>query len=146
MIAKHKQVIDEWLLNGEDEVKAYLKVYPNRKLENHNQKDSIRVQVKAILATEEAQEYIKSIKQITTNELILTRQKQLQDLEDLKIDLQKEMKKSHFGINPFVANFVKIVEVQNKMLGFNEPDKIDLTSKGESMNEIKVTFINSRID
>jgi hypothetical protein len=146
MTKNHKLFIDNWLTNGENEVKAYQEVYKNRKLENHNQKDSIRVQAKAILSTVEAQEYIKSIRQITTNKLILTRQKQLQDLEDLKIELQKEMKKSHFGINPFVANFVKIVEVQNKMSGFNEPDKIDLTSKGESMNDIKVTFINSRVD
>jgi phage terminase small subunit len=43
-------------------------------------------------------------------------------------------------------NKIKAIQEIAKMLGFNEVQKHDVTSNGESLNEIKVTFINSRTE
>jgi len=69
-------------------------------------------------------QYIKELQAETSQKLVITRESQLKELNELK-DMAKDLQE--------VNNAIKAIEVQNKMLGLNEPEKISLEGHVETV-------------
>ena len=69
------------------------------------------------------QEAISKAQSKTSEKLNITRESQLADLDLVK---KKALERLDDDIPQFNA-FMKAIEMQNKMLGLNEPDQIDIT-------------------
>ena len=63
------------------------------------------------------QNYIEKLKEKTAKQLSITRESQIQELNELK-QMAKELAE--------VNNAIKAIEVQNKMLGLNEPETLNI--------------------
>ncbi len=63
------------------------------------------------------QKYIEKLKEKTAKQLSITRESQIQELNELK-QMAKELAE--------VNNAIKAIEVQNKMLGLNEPETLNI--------------------
>ena len=63
------------------------------------------------------QNYIEKLKEKTAKQLSITRESQVQELNELK-QMAKELAE--------VNNAIKAIEVQNKMLGLNEPETVNI--------------------
>ena len=70
------------------------------------------------------QEAIQKAQKKTSEKLQITRESQLADLDLVK---KKALERLDDDIPQFNA-FMKAIELQNKMLGLNEPDKIDMNA------------------
>ena len=86
-----------------------------------------------MLANVDIQEAIQKEQEKTSKKLEITRESQLADLDLVK---KKALERLDDDIPQFNA-FMKAIELQNKMLGLNEPDKIDLQG---------ALTINSQVD
>ena len=86
-----------------------------------------------LLANVDIQEAIQKEQEKTSKKLEITRESQLADLDLVK---KKALERLDDDIPQFNA-FMKAIELQNKMLGLNEPDKIDLQG---------ALTINSQVD
>lgn len=63
-------------------------------------------------------EYIRELQAVTSEKLEITRESQLNDLQAIK--------KAASEAEEF-PSVLKAIEIQNKMLGLNEPDKLNVT-------------------
>ena len=71
-------------------------------------------------------EYIERKQQETSTELQITFESQLLDLEWVKGTAKEKQS---------LSDYVNAVKEQNKMLGHYAPDRVDHTTKGESLNK-----------
>jgi len=62
-------------------------------------------------------QYVKELQAETAKKLVITRESQLEELNELK-----EMAKNLAEVN----NAIRAIEVQNKMLGLNEPETLNV--------------------
>jgi phage terminase small subunit len=76
-----------------------------------------RVQAVENLAKPNIADYVQKLQSGTAKKLQITRESQLNDLE-----WAKEAAKNNFELAPYM----KAVEIQNKMLGLNEPDTLNV--------------------
>jgi phage terminase small subunit len=104
---KYKLVIDEWLVNSRNGVKAYQKFYPKSKYKSADSN------FRKILENTRIAKYVEEKTSETSQKLQISFESQLQDLEDIK-GLAK--KKSKYG------DAISAVKEQNKMLGYYEKD------------------------
>lgn len=79
-----------------------------------------------LLKTNKAQAYLKELQEEMQERTNITKDRILKKLIDMVDD--EETSKTHQ---------LKAIEIINKMLGFNEPDKHDITHKGISINYIQ---------
>ena len=123
---KHCLVIDEWLINGFNGTKAYQKFYPESDYESSD------ASFRKILANTRIQKYKETKQADTSNELQITLNNQLIELNDIKT-LAKQDDKFSDAINA--------IKEQNKLLGLYEADnsqrKTELTLL-PTKEEIKV--------
>ena len=70
-----------------------------------------------LLTKVNVQKYIEKLKEKTAKQLNITRESQVQELNELK-QMAKELAE--------VNNAIKAIEVQNKMLGLNEPETVNI--------------------
>ena len=117
---KYKAVIDEYLVNGGNGRKAYQKLYPKSSDETAEQRFSKLSRIYKVKS------YLNSKQQETSTELQITFESQLLDLEWVK-DTAKEKQS--------LSDYVNALKEQNKMLGHYAPDRVDHTTKGESLNK-----------
>ena len=113
---KYKLVVDEYLVNGFNGTKAYQNFYTD------SSDETAKVNFSKILTITNVSEYLKECQESASLKLNITRESQLKDLQLLK---EKSDIKD--------TDYIKAIEVQNKMLGLNEPEKIDHTSKGQQI-------------
>ena len=76
-----------------------------------------------LLKKDDIQKEVRKAQQKTINKLEITREDILKDLIKIKED----------NINDWPPHALKALEMLIKMQGFNEPEKIDHTSKGEKI-------------
>ena len=80
-------------------------------------KNSSRSMGSQLLTKLNVQKYIEKLKEKTAKQLSITRESQVQELNELK-QMAKELAE--------VNNAIKAIEVQNKMLGLNEPETVNI--------------------
>tara|TARA_R100000900_G_C3333481_1_gene163838 strand:- start:385 stop:759 length:375 start_codon:yes stop_codon:yes gene_type:complete len=80
-------------------------------------KNSSRSMGSQLLTKLNVQKYIEKLKEKTAKQLNITRESQVQELNELK-QMAKELAE--------VNNAIKAIEVQNKMLGLNEPETVNI--------------------
>jgi hypothetical protein len=109
-----KLIADDYLITGNG-VKSVQKY-------KDNSYDAARKYYERLSQNVAYQDYLKEQQQTTSKKLLITRESQLKELQDIKGDFESRP-----------SDKIKAIEVQNKMLGLNEPDKIDLTSNGDNI-------------
>ena len=148
IIKKYKSVADEWMHNGNNAKKAYLKVYPDAA------DSTARVNSCNILKLPVIEEYI-SKKMDKEREKVekahgVTREKLIKDQLDKKsimadlFELASKEKLSEAENEKFkrLSSLIKTSDINKsdelliKMLGFFESEKIDITSDGEKVKNI----------
>lgn len=80
-------------------------------------KNSSRSMGSQLLTKLNVQKYIEKLKEKTAKQLNITRESQVQELNELK-QMAKELAE--------VNNAIRAIEVQNKMLGLNEPETVNI--------------------
>lgn len=122
MNKRHQQFIEEYMANGMNGTQAYLSTYPNAT------DDTARANATKLLAKTHIKAEIERLQAETSKELNITKESLLKHLNDILESTKDDPKNKH--------NAIKSIEVLNKMLGFNEPNKTDITTNGESINQI----------
>lgn len=120
---KHKQFCDEYLSNGMNARLAYMSVYKSVKSEAGADASASK-----LLTNPKLQDYIKTQQDKSATKLGITKEDLIKDLIDIKDNTKKK--------SPTIA--IKAIETLNKMNGFNDPDKQDITTNGESINPIAI--------
>lgn len=115
---KQKRFVEEYLVDN-NASRAYVAAGYSSK---HPDKNSYK-----LLKKPEIAEYIKSVQKATSERLEIKK-------EDILIDLI-EIKDNNKQSNPNTS--IKSIEVLNKMLGFNEPEKQEVKHEGLSIQYIK---------
>jgi hypothetical protein len=121
---RHKAFADEYLSNGMIGGKAYSSVYKSVKSEATADASASRLlsndKIKAYIAEQQAQ---------SAKTLRVSREEIIADL--------KQIKDSFKGADKYPPHAMKAIEILNKMLGYNEPDKTEVEHKGIIFNIIK---------
>ena len=110
MNPKHKLFCEVYMANGMNATNAYRTVYKTK-----HQRTSEAAGGR-LLQNVEVKAYLKELQQKTAQTLNITKEELIKDLADIKNNNKDEQ--------PNVAT--KAIEVLNKMLGYNEPEKVDL--------------------
>ena len=124
---KYRMVVDEYFLNGFDRAQAYMKVY------NCNKREYAHSQCAHIFDRDEIKEYVKYkqdkiTKKIETKTLI-NKEYVINKMIDI---LEESSKETHLYKHAIAA-----ATVINKMLGYNEAEKTDITVSQVQWNETK---------
>ena len=104
---KYCLVVDEWLVNGFNGTRAYLKFYPDVS------EATAGVEANRILSIPKIKEYQESKQTKTSNELQITLERQIKELDRLK-GLAEDVEKFTDAINA--------LKEQSKLLGLYEKD------------------------
>jgi len=104
---RHKAFVDEYLINGFNGTKAYLKVYPDSKDE-----DSAKVGASRLLTNDNVIEYLEKEKEAIKKRSRMSKDDKLGLLESIMAAENKNLT-------------IKAIEVHNKMTGDNEPEKVE---------------------
>jgi len=112
MNLKHKKFADEYVSNGFNGKQAYLKVYP--KVAD----STAAVNASKLLNDTNVEEYILNIQQKLNEKSLITKEEIILDLIEIKNQYKKEGRYAH--------NSIKALESLSKLLGLNEPDKVDI--------------------
>lgn len=118
MNLKHKKFADEYLSNGFNGKDAYLKVYPNVA------DSTATVNASKLLNDTNIQEYILDIQAKLEKKSLITKEDIIKDLLEIKDLYKKEGKFSH--------NSIRAIENINRMLGYNEAEKVDIKAEIEN--------------
>ena len=132
-IAKHKRVIDVWLSNGENGTQAYMEIYPNSEYESADKS------FRRLTENARIQEYIAEKRKELSEKTEITRESLINDLERAK---EMSLVPNNSG-QPNTQAYIKAVEAQAKMLGLNEPDKLDVTTGGDPIKPPPLRFVES---
>jgi len=116
---RHIKFVDLYLQKGYSATTAYMEIYPKASY------SSARAMSSRLLTNVNIKALIEDVLRESSEMLGITLQTQLEQLEYLKSMLIQEGK---------YKDAVAPLEVQNKMLGLSAPDKIDITTDGESFN------------
>ena len=135
---KHQLFCDEYLSNGLNGTQAYLSVYKSVKSE-----EGARVNASKLLTNTNVAAYLSAVQEKSAKKAEVTRDmiierlnkrsqlvQEIQELackDKLTSDEQSKLIRLQMVIKTSDAN--KSDEILNKMLGFNEPDKMDVNHK-----------------
>jgi phage terminase small subunit len=122
---KHKAFVDEYLSNGMNGTRAYMKIYTSVKTE-----ESAAVNASKLLRTTNVMTYIGELQKKTSNKLEITREEILQDLRHIKNTFRDKQP----------THALKAIEILNRMLGFDIP-KEDIT-RTDNTFQIKIVGVN----
>jgi phage terminase small subunit len=120
---KQELFIENYLANGYNGTQAYLQAYPDSSY------DAARSSAPDLLAKPNIKSLIEKGKEATIKRVQITKEELVQDLIDIKNSSKNDPKQKH--------NAIKSVEVISKMLGLNEPDRVEATIKHIVWNEEK---------
>ena len=126
---KHKKFADEYLIDS-NASRAYVAAGYSAKTPDKN--------AYKLLEREDIKQYIKDQQVITSEKVGVTREEIINDL--------RAIKDSFKGADKFPPHAMKAIEILNKMLGFNEPDKTDITTNGKDINDIKISIIRPKTE
>lgn len=115
---KYTNFVDEYFCNGFNVTKAYQKVY-------HNNDPSVRTVGYEIFLRPEVQAMVKARQKELKEKNEILKHKLVQNLLDI-IDMNMDKTSGH-------KTAIKAIEVLNRMHGFNEPERTDLTSDGQPL-------------
>jgi fumarate hydratase class II len=118
MNLKHKAFADEYISNGFNGKDAYLKIYP--KVAD----STATVNASKLLNDTNIQGYILDIQAKLEKKSLITKEEIIKDLLEIKDLYKKEGKFSH--------NSIRAIENINRMLGYNEAEKIDIKAEIEN--------------
>lgn len=107
---RHELFVEEYLVNGYNATRAYLKVYKDVEYESASQL------AKELLKRDDIKAYIEKRKGDIATQCDITREKMIKELIDI-MNVNKNTK-------PAMA--LKAIEQISKMAGLNEADKIDI--------------------
>ena len=109
---RHKAFIDEYVKNGFNGTQAYLSVYPN------SSEEAAAVSASELLRNPKVKEYLKKVQQTIREKDLISKGEILEKLIHILNDS---------SANPKLYNHaIKSSEVLSKMLGFNEPDQLNV--------------------
>ena len=108
---KQELFIEIYLANGYNGTQAYLQAYPDSSY------DAARSSAPDLLANPCIKNLIEKGREATIKKVQITKEELVQDLIDIKNSTKTDPKQKH--------NSIKAVEVISKMLGMNEPDRIE---------------------
>ena len=111
---RHKAFADEYLANGLNATQAYLKVYKSKVT-------TAEVNGHKLLSNTKIKDYIEEQQEITRNELSISKNEILLNVKGVMDNNLEE--------SPGMA--LKAVEILNKMLGYNETEKKEITINAE---------------
>lgn len=107
---RHKSFIDEYLLNGRNARQAYLKVYPDC-----NSEEGADASASKLLSNPKVLEYLKEEEEYLRSKSRMSKEDKLKIAEEIIEDREKER----------TIDRLKALEIHNRMLGHNDPDKIE---------------------
>jgi len=118
---KQKRFVEEYFkdYNG---VRAYQEAYPNSSY------DTAKVNASKLLTNTNIREYLQELKDNVAEIAGFSKLTVLNEIKDILQDENPEAVTA--------ANKLKALEIVNKMLGFNDPEKKDITSGGKSISPI----------
>lgn len=123
---RHKRFVDEYLINGFNGTQAYISVY------GEMDGDVACTSAIRLLGNARVIEYLESEKKRLNSIINRTKEDNIRDLIDI-LNTYKDDGKT-------VNNSLKAIEIINRMLGWNEPDKV------ENKNNININYINPKKD
>ena len=128
---KQRFFCEQYLTNGFNQTKAYITVYQPKDTKIAEASSS------RLLSYVKIKEFIGFIKKPKDLEFEITRESQLKELDRIKelAQIPDASGKVQW------ASVVKIVEVQNKMLGLDAPTKLEIMGKNGGAIETTVTSI-----
>ena len=110
---RHKAFIDEYVKNGFNRTHSYLSVYPDCKSE-----ETAKASASRLLTNDNVQQYLKKVQQTIREKDLISKGEILEKLIHILNDS---------SANPKLYNHaIKSSEVLSKMLGFNEPDQLNV--------------------
>lgn len=115
LTAKQKLFCEIYVSNGLNGTRACLEAGYCKN--SKNPEESAKVLASENLTKVNIAEYVRELQSETGHKLEITRESQLKDLE-----WAKEAAKNNHELAPFM----KAVEIQNKMLGLNEPETLNV--------------------
>ena len=121
----------EWIVFSQEYVidwnatRSYKVAYPNQKNDNTAAANASR-----LLRNDKVQAYIKEIQEDLQKLAGISRLSVISKLQEIVDSKKKE--------EVAIRDKIKALEVINKMLGFNEPEKTDLTSGGDPIKGIGI--------
>lgn len=115
---KHKAFADEYVSNGFNGLQAYLKIYPNVT------EDTAKVSASRLLTKDNIKGYVLDIQSKLEKKSLITKEDIIKDLLEIKDLYKKEGKFSH--------NSIRAIENINRMLGYNEAEKVDIKAEIEN--------------
>ena len=121
--SKHKLFADTYLINGFNALKAYKEVYKDAKEKSAESASS------RLLENVKIQEYLQKAKNEASKKLGYDQQRLIIELEDAQ-----EMAKKQNNANAYI----KATEVKAKLLGLNEPEKLETKITGLGASAIIV--------
>lgn len=117
MNTKHALFAETYLANGRNATQAYISVFQTKS------ESVARTNASRLLTNANVAEYIRLKTRTLSEKLGITSESQLLDLQEIK---EKCMQTESFEFDP--TNAIKAIEVQNRMLGLNEPDQLKIES------------------
>ena len=112
---KHITFIDVYMINGMNATDAYASVYPKAGPVTARKNGS------KLLTNTDVKDEITRRQNITSTKLGITKEELIKDLIDIKDNTKSK--------SPIIA--IKAIETLNKMNGFNDPEKSEITHKVE---------------
>jgi hypothetical protein len=110
---RYLAVIDEYFINGLKQKEAYISVYKN--VTNK----AADVNASKLFARPEVQAEIAKRQALTSAKFEITRESLVKDLNHIK----------NKNLDAFPPSAIKAIEVMAKMLGLNEPDKVEISGE-----------------
>lgn len=125
IIERHLSFCEEYLRNGLNATQAYIKTYPDSSY------DAAKSSAALLLTNPNIRKYIADKREESSKSLKISKEMLIQDLLDIK--------NANLGGKSSLA--IRAIEVINRMQGYNEPEKSDITTNGDSINEININII-----
>ena len=110
------------MTNGYNATQAYMSAYPDSSYEAAQSSSS------DLLSNPMIKDYIIKEQEEIADVLLLTKEKVIRDLMDIIKSSKDDAKQKH--------NANKAIDTLNKMVGFNEVKRIDITTDGKSLTDL----------
>jgi len=119
---KQKLFVKYYMTNGYNATKAYMSAYPDSSY------DAAQSSSSDLLSNPMIKDYIIKEQEEIADVLLLTKEKVIRDLMDIIKSSKDDAKQKH--------NANKAIDTLNKMVGFNDVRRIDITTDGKSLTDL----------
>jgi phage terminase small subunit len=132
---RHQKFCDEYLANGMNGTRAYLSVYTNVKKD-----ETAMVNASRLLSTAKVSEYVKSKQKEQSEKSLMSYEELVNKFIWVVNNSEEEGIPTKAGKITDRSSMISALKEVGKLLSHYPADKIDHTTKGESMNPPEITY------